>query len=67
VTEKGYVGLGRPGVGDEVWILGGGQVPFLLRPTGKRYLFVENCYVHGVMEGEVIDDWESNVATVTIC
>lgn len=34
VTETGMIGLGHPGtrVGDEIWVLNGGRVPFTLRP-----------------------------------
>lgn len=72
-TEKGRVGLcfphSRPG--DEVWVLVGGQVPFVLRQAGDpeesidgrcdiaRYRLVGECYSHGVMDGEVVtDDWK---------
>ncbi|KAF8851953.1 hypothetical protein BDZ45DRAFT_600670 [Acephala macrosclerotiorum] len=42
LTAGGYLGLGHEGfnVGDIVCILSGGEVP----------------YVHGVMDGEVVDD-----------
>jgi Heterokaryon incompatibility protein (HET) len=71
-TEK-YLGLGpldmRPG--DELYLLQGGSVPFVLRKCppndalpwnatlsllpGPRFTFVGNCYVHGIMFGEIYD------------
>ena len=34
ITETGMLGLGHPGtkVGDEIWVLNGGRMPFTLRP-----------------------------------
>lgn len=58
-TEKGYVGTGfrTPQVGDKVCILKGGNVPFVLRKRdeGDDYELVGDAYVHGIMEGEVIN------------
>lgn len=59
VTRKGRIGLGhwetKPG--DQVWILFGGRVPFILRTRadGKDpgYDFVGWCYVQGIMRGEL--------------
>jgi hypothetical protein len=64
-TEKGYIGLGPPNtrVGDEVFILDGGTVPFLLRSERESlrffvgelhnpYTLVGDCYVYGIMDGE---------------
>lgn len=63
LTTHGYLGLGHEGieVGDTVCILSGGEVPFLLRETGKQedgsvFRFLCECYVHGVMDGEVVAD-----------
>ncbi|KIW84644.1 hypothetical protein Z517_00032 [Fonsecaea pedrosoi CBS 271.37] len=48
-------------VGDEVWILGGGKVPYVLRPVNGRadgeglgdrtHRLVGEAYVHGLMHG----------------
>ncbi|GME42095.1 heterokaryon incompatibility protein [Neofusicoccum parvum] len=65
-TEEGLIGIG-PGYmeeGDEVWDLFGGHVPYLLRPMlpddeargGWDYSLVGECYVHGVMKGELWND-----------
>lgn len=57
-TDRGYIGLGPPEMqrGDYVYILSGGNVPYILRPiTGPRprtFELVGDCYLHGVMYGE---------------
>lgn len=58
LTEGGLIGVGPPhlDVGDEVWILHGGKVPFLLRPStddsANDFFFVGSLYVDGIMDGE---------------
>ncbi|KAF2108782.1 heterokaryon incompatibility protein-domain-containing protein [Lophiotrema nucula] len=37
---------------DIVCILAGASVPMLLRPHGTDWMFVGECYVHGIMDGE---------------
>jgi hypothetical protein len=32
-------------------------VPYILSPNGKRYTFIGESYVHGLMEGQAIDAW----------
>jgi len=42
-------------VGDKVFVLMGGDLPFVLRPIGGNfYAFGAECYVHGVMDGEML-------------
>lgn len=55
-TRRGYFVLGPTVLeaGDVVCVLFGAKVPFCLRPMGKRYLLVGECYVHGLMNGEAI-------------
>jgi hypothetical protein len=69
VTKKGYIGMGpldtRPG--DQVWVLYGGLVPFVLRGVGadkrngeaREFTLVGDAYVHGVMDGEAVRDGEA--------
>jgi hypothetical protein len=39
--------------GDVICVLFGGEVPYVLRPTGTGYFWiVGECYVHGIMHGE---------------
>ena len=59
ITEKGFIGMGpqTARVGDDVFVLKGGRVPFVLRGDGGdegKFWLVGDCYVHGVMEGEVV-------------
>ncbi|KAL7945055.1 heterokaryon incompatibility domain-containing protein [Trichoderma barbatum] len=78
VTDSGYLGLGPPEtkVGDEVWCLFGGQMPFVLRPTAKKQEMVSGqgnkvlhqvfgtCYVHGIMDGEISSNKSIPVETL---
>jgi hypothetical protein len=59
-TTKGYYVLGPMVMesGDIVCVLFGGKIPFCLRPWGNHYLLVGECYVHGFMNGEVVDGLE---------
>jgi len=65
LTAQGYMGLGQEGfrMGDIVCIFSGGDVPFLLRqamlPHDGRFQFLGECYVHGVMDGEAMNNLES--------
>ncbi|KAI5927095.1 heterokaryon incompatibility protein-domain-containing protein [Camillea tinctor] len=57
-TDANYLGNGprQLKVGDQVWILAGAKVPFILRPQAcGGYQLVGEAYVHGVMRGEVLD------------
>ncbi len=63
VTERGYFGLGAPYVepGDIVCIFNNGYTPYVLRPQdkGQQFLLVGNCYVHGLMNGEGVNEAET--------
>ena len=58
VTATGYIGLGHPDtvVGEEVHLIQGSEVPFLLRKTDGHYHLGSQAYVHGIMDGELVDD-----------
>ena len=53
-TDSGHIGFGPKCTtpGDQVYILIGSDMPFLLRPAGKKFELVGACYVHGIMYGE---------------
>ena len=57
-NDRGYIGLGSPEMqkDDQVYILSGGNVPYILRPVpGPRprtFELVGDCYLHGIMYGE---------------
>lgn len=55
LTEKSYVGL-VPWIavpGDVVCIFPGCAVPFVIRRIDKDFRMVGECYLHGIMNGEV--------------
>lgn len=51
--------------GDEVFVLFGGQVLYVLRDVGGTYRFLGECYVHGLMDGEVLDILAAGLAEVS--
>ncbi|KAK4506857.1 hypothetical protein PRZ48_000590 [Zasmidium cellare] len=56
-----YVGLAPVGteIGDHICILRTCSVPYVLRPLENgRYRLVGDCYIHGVMEGELLESLE---------
>lgn len=60
ITERGYIGMVPPysQVGDEVFIIPGAQVPFLMRrqqaPNGDKWQLVGESFIYGMMEGEMM-------------
>ncbi|KAL8991679.1 MAG: hypothetical protein Q9169_007753 [Polycauliona sp. 2 TL-2023] len=58
VTDTGYIGVGssRITLGDELHLVQGSDTPFVLRKTDGRYELVSEAYVHGIMDGELVDD-----------
>ncbi|KAF1954801.1 hypothetical protein CC80DRAFT_392152, partial [Byssothecium circinans] len=54
-TANGYIGMGPRAMrqGDVVVALDSGAVPFILRPKADHYLLIGECYVHGIMFGEL--------------
>jgi hypothetical protein len=65
-TDTKYMGLAAAGTmpGDEVYVLLGSNTPFALRSLGEAaveglgdrrcYRVIGECYVHGIMDGELI-------------
>ncbi|CAO2655431.1 Nn.00g104950.m01.CDS01 [Neocucurbitaria sp. VM-36] len=72
VTERGFLGMGPQAleVGDEIWVLAGADVPFVLRPSkssSREFSLVGEAYVHGAMQGEVVADiQEDNIRRVCL-
>jgi hypothetical protein len=58
--SRKYIGLVPAAAqkGDLISIFLGGRTPFLIRPAGEHYLMVGACYVHGIMNGEAMEDFE---------
>lgn len=58
-TQEGYIGLAPKGarVGDQIYLLFGAEVPYVLRRKGddlQTFEVVGECYCHGIMEGEML-------------
>jgi hypothetical protein len=62
LSKRKYLGLApeltEPG--DKICILGGGSVPFILRQEEGRWISVGESYIHGIMDGEAVDDFRNN-------
>jgi hypothetical protein len=60
-------GLESTRAGDEVWVLAGGRVPYVLRPKGNNeYELVGEAYVHGIMDGELFANSADALTAVTL-
>jgi hypothetical protein len=68
ISEKGYIGFApsHAAPGDTIVVLFGGNVPYILRKnepatwgsSETTYIFLGDSYVHGIMDGEVIESLE---------
>ena len=60
ISNKHYLGLvpDASQEGDSICIFIGGKTPFVIRPAGENYQLIGACYVHGVMYGEAMEDFE---------
>jgi hypothetical protein len=71
-TTEGYLGVGPTSTkeGDEVWLVEGALVPFIMRPAGetdeRALTLVGETYLHGFMHGEMLTE-ELRVRTGRIC
>ena len=65
VSKQGYVGLSAHSVrpGDQICVLFGVSTPYIVRPSSisGEYLFLGECYVNGLMNGEAIQLWEEGI------
>jgi hypothetical protein len=54
-TAGGLMGLGPHELvkGDKIYIFATGETPFILRKQDKGLSIVGECYVHGLMDGEI--------------
>lgn len=76
ITERGHIGMCYPEsrVDDQVWVLYGGRVPFVLRQNRQSngglvaridgHLLVGDCYLNDFMDGECLQDnyWEKQTS-----
>ncbi len=57
-TWQNYLGMAPRSaqVGDQVWILPGTSVPFILQPLNNgNFQLVGEAYVHGIVHGEAVE------------
>ena len=56
VTKGGYMGITTydTEMGDLLVILEGFTMPFVLRRKGDHFVIVGDCYIHGIMDGELV-------------
>jgi len=62
ITKKGYLGLVSKDTrkGDRVAVLMGSETPFILRKRSDGgFAVVGETYMHGIMDGEVIEAWKN--------
>ncbi|KAH7357189.1 hypothetical protein BKA65DRAFT_222136 [Rhexocercosporidium sp. MPI-PUGE-AT-0058] len=57
LTSQGHLCLApvRSKVGDKIVVLVGGKVPYILRVGDGGFEVVGESYVHGIMDGEILD------------
>ncbi|KAJ9606313.1 hypothetical protein H2200_009274 [Cladophialophora chaetospira] len=68
-TAKGYIGMGPFDMneGDVIAIIIGVEVPIILRESSDgTYQIVGEAYVHGIMDGEAMDDPNAEVKRIVI-
>jgi len=51
-------------VDDEIYVLAGGSVLYVLRPQQDCFQFIGECYVHGLMNGEALDKLKDGTAEI---
>jgi hypothetical protein len=58
ISQTGYMGLGPPALaqGDMICILCGCNVPVLIRKEDDHHLLVGECFVWGLMDGEILNN-----------
>lgn len=66
ISSAGLFGLAPQDAleGDQIWVVNGGKKPLILRSLsdeydhdeGETFTFVGDSYVHGIMNGELIED-----------
>ena len=57
-TVDGLLGMvpAATKIGDKVCVLHGCNVPVILRQAGQSFEFIGECYIHGIMYGEILPE-----------
>jgi len=72
ITSDSRMGLGLDDVreGDLIALFLGAQVPFVVREVASDvYILVGECYVHGIMDGEAMQDaakWHASLRNIVL-
>lgn len=72
-TAEGALGVGPSGIrrGDEVWVIRGARVPFVLRrregAAAGEFTLLGETYVHGAMDGDMLDEKGPSAMEITLC
>jgi hypothetical protein len=64
ITTQGYIGVVPPSaeVGDKIVVFARMQTPLVLRiDSNEQHRYIGDCYVHGIMNGEVLDMAEDGI------
>jgi hypothetical protein len=67
-TKNGFLGLVHEGtcIGDDVSILFGGRMPYILKRSGNTTRFAGEAYIHGLMKGEGMQHLLINLQRIEI-
>jgi hypothetical protein len=57
ITSQGHIGLclWNTKVGDDVFVIRGGQTPYVLRKNNDHYIFVGEAYISKLMDGSAVE------------
>jgi hypothetical protein len=64
VTKTKIMGLvpEETQIGEEIFLLLGGQVFYVLRPAKDHYQLIGECYLHGLMDGQALSHLHDGTA-----
>ncbi|KAF1850403.1 HET-domain-containing protein [Cucurbitaria berberidis CBS 394.84] len=68
-TKNCRIGTGMRSTqeGDEIWVLAGGKVPYVLRPKGNaQYELIGEAYLHDIMYGELVKEMGDMVKDIVL-
>lgn len=52
---------------DEIWVLAGAKVPYMLRPnSGLEYELIGEAYVHNIMHGELVKERRNEIRDIVL-
>lgn len=68
MTAKGYEGQvpSEALSGDRICIILGEKVPFILRPVGNSWELIGDAYIHGIMQGEGLEQLDDEIRDIEL-